>query len=97
MYLVSTSRECVRIVISGKVQGVFFRSSLKQVADSYQITGWVRNLPDGSVEALLQGNQANLERISEWCKRGPKLAKVEKIETSRVDQPDLFRNFVILS
>lgn len=71
----------VRVVISGLVQGVFFRDSTRRRARELGVTGWVRNLPDGRVEALLEGERGDLERLVEWAHDGPPGALVESVET----------------
>ncbi|MGI0078973.1 MAG: acylphosphatase [Nitrososphaerales archaeon] len=88
--------ETKRVLVSGKVQGVFFRSSLKKVADSLKLDGWTRNLPDGSVEAVLQGNPVDVAKAVEWCRTGPKMARVEEVSVSSISNPEHFRNFEIL-
>lgn len=86
----------MNIIVTGKVQGVFFRSSMKAVADENHLVGWVRNLPDGNVEAIVQGREKDVLKIVEWCKKGPDRAKVEKIESRRIDVVESYRNFAIL-
>jgi acylphosphatase len=82
--------------ISGRVQGVFFRANTKELADELGLTGWVRNLPDGRVEAVFEGEEDAVKEAIEWCKRGPPLASVEKVEV-RYEQPTgEFRGFRIL-
>ena len=66
--------------IYGKVQGVWFRAHTKDMADKLGIKGWVRNVPDGSVEAVFEGDDESVEKIIEWCHRGPPLARVEGVE-----------------
>ena len=68
------------IYVSGRVQGVFFRWHTKEEADKHGVKGWVRNLPDGRVEALLEGEKEAVEAVIEFCRRGPPLARVEKVE-----------------
>ena len=68
------------IYVSGMVQGVFFRWHTKEEADKHGVKGWVRNLPDGRVEALLEGEKEAVEAVIEFCRRGPPLARVEKVE-----------------
>jgi acylphosphatase len=70
----------VRMFVSGRVQGVFFRSETRNRAKELGITGWVRNLEDGRVEAVFEGEKDKIEKIIEWVKRGPILARVEKVE-----------------
>ena len=66
--------------VSGLVQGVFFRQSVRQQAGLLNITGWVRNLPDGRVEGRVTGEAAMLETFRDWLKRGPVAATVLKLE-----------------
>lgn len=66
--------------IYGKVQGVFFRASLKQTADQHGVHGWVRNRTDGTVEAHLQGAEAQVAKILEWAARGPDQAEVSEVK-----------------
>ncbi len=68
-----------RVFINGKVQGVFYRASLLMVAEENSISGWAKNLSDGSVEALLQGEKKAIETVIAWAKEGPPQAVVEKI------------------
>ncbi len=82
--------------ISGRVQGVFFRAHTKELADKLGLTGWVRNLPDGRVEAVFEGEEDAVKEAIEWCKRGPPLAKVEKVEVRYEDPTGEFKDFRIL-
>jgi acylphosphatase len=68
------------VVVHGLVQGVWFRSSTKDEADRLGVTGWVRNLPDGSVEALFEGPKIKVEAIVGWCHRGPAGAMVNSVD-----------------
>lgn len=70
----------VHIWISGKVQGVFFRHHTKKLALELGVNGWVKNLPDGRVEAVFEGDNEKVEKMIEFCRRGPPLAEVENIE-----------------
>lgn len=70
------------IVVIGYVQGVFFRHSMSQVARKAGVTGWVRNLADGRVEAVVEGDQANVQAVVDWCHEGPPHATVERVEFS---------------
>jgi acylphosphatase len=65
-----------RLVIHGRVQGVYFRDSMRQLARRHGVTGWVRNRSDGSVEAIVQGKPDAVEKIIKWAHRGPDAAKV---------------------
>lgn len=64
-------RKRLHVFVSGRVQGVFFRASTRDTALELGLTGWVRNLTDGRVEALFEGEEADLARALEWCRRGP--------------------------
>ncbi|MDG7001065.1 MAG: acylphosphatase [Nitrososphaerota archaeon] len=92
----STTFVAFRIVISGRVQGVFFRTTMKSLADSNDVVGWVRNLPDGTVEALVQGKEVNVHRLIQWCNEGPKKANVTNVVVQKIDADNSYRNFAIL-
>lgn len=70
----------VRVLISGRVQGVFFRAYTQEEAKRFGLKGWVRNLPDGRVEALFEGEDEAVEKMIKWCHRGSPASKVEKVE-----------------
>ena len=72
----TTDRVTRRLVIRGRVQGVFFRESMRQEAARLGVTGWVRNTRDGTVEAVVQGNADAVEAITRWAHRGPEDARV---------------------
>jgi acylphosphatase len=72
----------VRIVVRGRVQGVFFRASFGDVARRLELDGWVTNRPDGAVEAEIQGNDDAVEKAIAWCRRGPEPARVDSVEIS---------------
>ena len=68
-----------QVQIEGLVQGVFFRYSTQQKAQELGVNGWVRNLPDGNVECLLEGDRDNVEALMQWCHHGPSGAHVDKV------------------
>ena len=70
----------VRVRIHGRVQGVFFRAETRARAESLGLAGWVRNEPDGSVEALFEGDPERVDSMVEWCRRGPSGAHVDEVE-----------------
>ncbi len=70
----------LHFLVSGRVQGVFFRMKTKQQADLFSLTGWVRNLADGRVEGIASGEENNLEDFRQWLQEGPELARVLKVE-----------------
>lgn len=69
-----------RAVISGRVQGVFFRMETQRAAERFDVVGWVRNRPDGTVEAVFEGRQQAVDAILNWCKEGPNHAVVKNVE-----------------
>jgi len=75
----------VHATIAGRVQGVFFRASCAEAARRRDLSGWVRNLPDGRVEAVFQGPDADVDALVDWCRIGPPRATVESVET--VEEP----------
>ena len=68
-----------RVLISGRVQGVFFRDTCRRLAEQHGVTGWVRNLPDGRVEAVFEGPAEGVRRLVDWAHTGPRLATVEAV------------------
>jgi acylphosphatase len=69
----------VKVIVTGRVQGVSFRHHTARTASLYGVTGWVRNLPDGSVEACFEGEEAEVRAMVQWCSKGPVLAEVEDV------------------
>jgi acylphosphatase len=69
----------VRIIVKGKVQGVFYRASAKEEAAKLGLNGWVANRADGSVEAIASGEKSSVEKFIEWCRKGPVRAQVQEI------------------
>jgi acylphosphatase len=67
----------IRLTIKGKVQGVFYRATAKDVADQFGIKGWVKNLPDKNVEIRATASEETLHKFIDWCKQGPPKAKVD--------------------
>ena len=74
------SSKRVRLFVTGKVQGVFFRQTLKVMAKKNDIFGWVKNLKDGRVESILEGDEEKVNRLVEWAHGGPANARVENVE-----------------
>ncbi len=85
----------VHIFISGKVQGVFFRDSIMKRARKSGVFGWVQNLQDGRVEAVLEGEQDKVEKIVKWAKRGPIFARVDNVDVERQEYKGEFKDFQI--
>ena len=89
-------KQRVRLFIKGKVQGVFFRQALKVTAKKNNVNGWVRNLKDGRVEALLEGEDLNVSTLVEWCHAGSANARVEDIEIKNEKYKGEFSKFEVL-
>ena len=70
----------VHLIISGKVQGVYFRYNTQIIASQHNVTGWVRNLAGGQVEVVLEGDEINIGHVIKWCKTGPPGAEVENVD-----------------
>jgi len=78
------ARAAVRLRITGLVHGVFFRASMAEQAATREVSGWVRNMADGSVQAFLEGEEERVMRIVEWAKHGPPRAHVKSVTVERV-------------
>ena len=70
----------VHVWITGRVQGVFFRAYTRDAAQLIGVTGWVRNLPDGRVEAVFEGEPDKVERMIEWCREGSPMSRIESVD-----------------
>ncbi len=77
--------KCRRFLVSGLVQGVFYRAATQEAARRLGLTGWVRNLPDGRVELVACGDDARLAELEAWLWRGPPHARVERVEALVVE------------
>ncbi len=80
-----------RLVIHGRVQGVFFRDSLRECAESHGVAGWTTNRDDGSVEAVLEGPREAVQAVVSFCESGPPHAQVERVESSDEELEGLSR------
>lgn len=83
------------IFIQGMVQGVFFRVKTRQKAKVLGVSGWVKNLPDGRVEAVFEGEKEKVEQIIEWIKKGPLFSRVDDVEVDFEEYKGEFENFEI--
>jgi acylphosphatase len=90
------AKQRIRILIKGKVQGVFFRQALKVTAKKNNVSGWVRNLSDGKVEAIIEGDDENVSAVVEWCHAGPANARVEDVEIKNEKFVGAFSKFDVL-
>ena len=85
----------VRVFVSGRVQGVFYRAYTEKKAKELGVKGWVRNLPDGRVEAVFEGEDDAVEALVKWCYKGSPSAKVEKVEVIEEPYTGEFKDFTI--
>ena len=77
--------EATDIVVTGRVQGVFYRAGMREQAERLEVAGWVRNEPHGSVRAHLEGSPAAVSQLLDWCARGTPSAQVDDVSTQRAD------------
>jgi acylphosphatase len=88
-------KSSVHVIISGKVQGVWFRASTKQKAEELGLTGWVRNTLDGNVEAVFEGEEKLVKEMIDWCHRGPPLSEVENVQINKQNITNAFDRFSV--
>ena len=87
-------KKTIHCYVSGRVQGVFFRAHAREQAMLFGVTGWVRNLPDGRVEVMVSGEEAQVAHLQGWLKRGPAHAQVLHLEMEELEHRE-FENFTI--
>ena len=85
----------IRLIIKGKVQGVFYRATAKDIADQFGIKGWVRNLPNNNVEITATATEELLQKFIDWCKQGPPRAKVDDVIVEELNLEE-FNGFRII-
>lgn len=83
-----------RVVVGGRVQGVFFRDTVRQRAEAAGIAGWITNCSDGRVEAVFEGDRDAVEQLVEFCRRGPSRAEVASVEVSE-EEPEGLSGFEV--
>ena len=88
-------RTRVHLFIKGRVQGVFFRESTRIKAKQLEINGWVKNLNDGRVEAVFEGENEKIKKIIKWAEKGPIISRVDDVEIKEEEYKDEFKNFEI--
>ena len=86
---------CAHIIVSGRVQGVFFRDNTRRKARELGLTGYAKNLPDGTVEVVAEGNEDKINELIKFIKKGPGIAMVEGIKLKH-KEPGNFKSFKIL-
>jgi acylphosphatase len=85
----------VHLLVKGKVQGVFYRASAKEIAEELGVTGWIKNTEEGDVEITAKGSDEQLQKFIEWCKIGPRRAIVTGVETSELEEAS-FKGFEVI-
>ena len=91
-----TTMKTSHVIVKGLVQGVCFRDYTRREADHLGICGWVRNLPDGTVETVIQGEKSKVDAMLAWLKKGSPHAAVETLVVSEPSDPEKFSSFTIL-
>ena len=86
----------IKIIVEGRVQGVYFRFYTKKKANQLAIIGTVRNRADGCVEIKAAGEQQNIQKFVQWCHKGPVLAKVKTITQAPIQAPSIYTDFTII-
>lgn len=85
----------LHLKIYGRVQGVYFRSSAQSKARELGLSGWAKNIPDGTLETVVEGEEEMLEEYIRWCKKGPAAARVDKVEEKWDEPTGEFKGFSI--
>lgn len=85
----TSDHKTVRALVYGRVQGVFFRDSCQQHARGLGVKGWVRNRPDGTVEAVFSGHPADVDTLVSWARTGPPHARVTNVQVEEAAEPGL--------
>jgi acylphosphatase len=85
----------VHLLVEGRVQGVYFRQGMMETAEKNNVLGWVRNLPDNKVEAILEGNDSNVDAVVEWARFGPAGAVVQELKVTEEEYVGEFSDFEI--
>jgi acylphosphatase len=96
MILEDKDRVRAHVFISGKVQGVFFRWETREEANKRNVNGWVRNLRDGRVEAIFEGNKEKVVELIKFCHRGPRGAVVSRVDLKWEDYTSEFNDFRVI-
>lgn len=86
----------IHLIISGKVQGVYFRKHLQEISITNNVNGWVKNLKNGDVESVLEGLKSDVEKVISWCHKGPTHSRVDKVEKQYEKFIDEYTDFKIV-
>lgn len=90
-----SKKKRLHIYISGRVQGVFYRANAASRARELDLTGFTKNLPDGRVEILVEGDETAVDRLLDWCRQGPPFSRVDKVTSSIEEVRNNFTEFSI--
>lgn len=90
------SKVRAHLIISGRVQGVFFRAETCKQAAALGLTGWVRNKPDRTVEVVVEGSRRDVEKLIAWCRQGPPVGEVSGVTVAWEDYTGEFEKFIII-
>ncbi len=90
-----SEQHCRRILVSGRVQGVYFRAFTRKQAIQLGLTGYAKNLPNGDVEIIACGSETALKQLVDWCHKGPILAKVRQLTVTPLQTDQHFSSFTI--
>ena len=85
----------IHIFVTGRVQGVFFRQSTRVMAIKNNVNGWVRNLDDGRVEIIAEGEESNIDTLADWCKTGPANSRVDESKLLEEESTNEFKIFEV--
>ncbi len=85
--------KAVHAIVSGRVQGVWYRASTRDEARRLGLTGWVKNLPDGSVELVAEGPSDKVDALIKWCHQGPPYARVSNVEVQEIEPTGKYDDF----
>ncbi|WP_300462783.1 acylphosphatase [Desulfobacula sp.] len=85
----------LKVTITGRVQGVYYRAETKHTADRLGVKGYVKNLSNGSVEAVFEGDAETVRQMTDWCRKGPAAAVVEQVQAETADALSNFKTFEI--
>ena len=86
----------VHVIISGQVQGVWYRANTKEKAEELGLTGWVKNIAQGNVEAVFEGEESAVNEMITWCQKGPPLAQVTNVKVTHQQFGGEFAGFIVL-
>lgn len=90
------NQQRARLIIEGRVQGVWFRESTRREAVNHGVYGWVRNRPEGTVEVLMEGPKDQVDALASWCRQGPPSARVDRVQESQEEWKGEFDSFEVV-